>query len=70
MDVVILIGMIDHYIRFVVSLEDFLKFALSRGNDLITPAPQFNFPGLVAGDRWCVCAQTWQMHSKRDMPVL
>ena len=40
--------------------EDFLKFALSKGNDLITPAPQFNFPGLNDGDRWCVCAQTWQ----------
>ena len=40
--------------------RDFLDFALSRGNDLITPAPQFNFPGLKPGDRWCVCAQTWQ----------
>ncbi|HIF16984.1 MAG TPA: DUF2237 family protein [Candidatus Poseidoniales archaeon] len=39
--------------------DDFLAFAKSEGNDLITPAPQFGFPGLVAGDRWCVCAQTW-----------
>ena len=39
--------------------DDFLQFARSKGNDLITPAPQFNFPGLKAGDRWCVCAQTW-----------
>ena len=39
--------------------EDFLEFARSQGNDLITPAPQHNFPGLVPGDRWCVCAQTW-----------
>ena len=36
--------------------RDFLDFALSRGNDLITPAPQFNFPGLKPGDRWCVCS--------------
>ena len=39
--------------------DEFLNFARSKGNDLITPAPQFNFPGLKAGDRWCVCAQTW-----------
>ena len=39
--------------------EDFLEFAKSQGNDLITPAPQFNFPGLNPGDRWCVCARTW-----------
>ena len=37
----------------------FLEFAKSKGNDLITPAPQFNFPGLKPGDRWCVCARTW-----------
>ena len=40
--------------------REFLDFALSRGNDLISPALQFNFPGLKPGDRWCVCAQTWQ----------
>lgn len=48
-----------HTVCCVVT-EDFLNFALSKGNDLITPAPQFNFPGLKEGDRWCVCAQTWQ----------
>ena len=40
--------------------DEFLEFARQQGNDLITPAPEFNFPGLKAGDRWCVCAQTWQ----------
>ena len=40
--------------------EEFLEFARSEGNDLITPAPEYNFPGLNPGDRWCVCAQTWQ----------
>lgn len=40
--------------------DEFLEFAREQGNDLITPAPQFGFPGLKAGDRWCVCAQTWQ----------
>jgi uncharacterized protein (DUF2237 family) len=38
----------------------FLDFARSRGNDLITPAPEFGFPGLKPGDRWCVCAGTWR----------
>ena len=40
--------------------EAFLEFARSRGNDLITPAPRFQFPGLVPGDAWCVCAGTWK----------
>jgi len=39
--------------------ENFLQFAKGQGNDLITPAPQFNFPGLKPGDSWCVCARTW-----------
>ena len=40
--------------------REFLEFARGRGNDLITPAPQFGFPGLTPGDRWCVCAGTWR----------
>ncbi len=40
--------------------EEFLAFARGRGNDLITPAPEFGFPGLQPGDRWCVCAGTWR----------
>ena len=39
--------------------EDFLQFAKSQGNDLMTPVPQYGFPGLKPGDCWCVCAQTW-----------
>jgi len=39
--------------------QGFLEFARSQGNDLITPMPP-GFPGLRPGDRWCVCAQTWQ----------
>ena len=38
----------------------FLYFARKQGNDLITPAPHYNFPGLKPGDRWCVCAGTWR----------
>ena len=37
----------------------FLEFQLSKGNDLITPKKEFNFKGLVHGDRWCVCASRW-----------
>ena len=38
----------------------FLEFSLSRGNDLSTPMPDFGFPGLKAGDRWCLCAARWR----------
>lgn len=40
--------------------EEFLLFSRDRGNDLITPRPDFNFPGLKPGDRWCLCAARWQ----------
>lgn len=39
---------------------EFLAFTKSRGNDLSTPAPMHNFPGLKEGDRWCLCASRWQ----------
>jgi uncharacterized protein (DUF2237 family) len=39
---------------------EFLKFSKSRGNDLSTPAPEFGFPGLVAGDKWCLCVTRWR----------
>ena len=39
--------------------EEFLEFSKSRGNDLSTPIPQYHFPGLVPGDRWCVTARNW-----------
>jgi uncharacterized protein (DUF2237 family) len=40
--------------------DEFLKYTFSRGNDLMTPRPEFNFPGLRAGDRWCLCALRWR----------
>lgn len=40
--------------------EEFLTFTKSRGNDLSTPHPAFNFPGLQPGDRWCLCASRWK----------
>ena len=39
--------------------EEFLKFSKSKGNDLSTPVPAFDFPGLNSGDRWCLCAARW-----------
>ena len=43
-----------------VMTEAFLKFSLSMGNDLSTPRPEFDFPGLRPGDRWCLCAPRWK----------
>ena len=40
--------------------EDFLAFSRANGNDLSTPLPQFSFPGLKPGDRWCLCAARWK----------
>ncbi len=40
--------------------EEFLEFSRRRGNDLSTPRPEFSFPGLKGGDRWCLCAARWQ----------
>ena len=42
-----------------VMTDAFLKFSMSIGNDLSTPRPEYGFPGLTAGDRWCLCAPRW-----------
>nr|WP_321984573.1 DUF2237 domain-containing protein [uncultured Lichenicoccus sp.] len=49
----------SHTVCAVVTAE-FLAFSRSHGNDLSTPMPQFGFPGLRPGDRWCLCAPRWQ----------
>ncbi len=43
-----------------VMTDDFLRFSRSRGNDLSTPNADYEFPGLKAGDRWCLCAARWK----------
>lgn len=43
-----------------VMTREFLEFARSSGNDLITPRPDLGFPGLQPGNHWCVCAETWE----------
>src|SRR5688572_2637840 len=55
-------GTEDHGLHVVCTrvTREFLEFARKQGNDLITPAPQYHFPGLKPGDQWCVCAGTWR----------
>jgi uncharacterized protein (DUF2237 family) len=47
-----------HVVCAVMTAE-FLDFSRRRGNDLSTPRPEFAFPGLRPGDRWCLCANRW-----------
>jgi uncharacterized protein (DUF2237 family) len=48
----------SHTVCAVMTAE-FLAFSKSRGNDLTTPMPQYDFPGLKPGDHWCLCASRW-----------
>jgi uncharacterized protein (DUF2237 family) len=52
--------------------EAFLSFTRERGNDLSTPKPEFDFPGLKPGDRWCLCALRWKEAWEQGMapPVI
>ena len=43
-----------------IMTDKFLEFTRSRGNNLSTPRPEFQFPGLKAGDGWCLCALRWK----------
>ena len=43
-----------------IMTDEFLEYSKSKGNDLITPRPEFDFPGLKAGDSWCLCALRWE----------
>ena len=47
--------------------EGFLRFSKEQGNDLSTPRPEFGFPGLRPGDRWCLCALRWKEAWEEDM---
>ena len=48
-----------HIVCAVVT-DDFLAFSKARGNDLSTPRPEYRFPGLKDGDRWCLCLDRWR----------
>ena len=52
----------DHGSHTVCSemTEDFLRVMKEKGNDLSTPMPEYGFPGLKPGDKWCVCADRWE----------
>ncbi|MCH9027703.1 MAG: DUF2237 domain-containing protein [Proteobacteria bacterium] len=47
--------------------REFLEFSRFRGNDLSTPRPEFGFPGLQPGDRWCLCAARWLEAHENEM---
>ena len=52
--------------------DEFLRYSREKGNDLITPRPELDFPGLKEGDKWCVCAMRWLEAVNDDVapPVL
>ena len=52
----------DHgrHIVCAIMTDEFLEFSKKMGNDLITPVPDYNFPGLKSGDKWCLCALRWK----------
>lgn len=50
-----------------VVTEEFLEFSQRMGNDLSTPMPHYNFPGLKPGDRWCLCAARWKEALEHDV---
>jgi len=52
----------DHGVHVVCAqvTEEFLRFSATAGNDLTTPVPEFDFPGLEPGDFWCLCVMRWQ----------
>lgn len=52
-----------HTVCAVVTKE-FLMYSAAKGNDLMTPVPHWNFPGLKAGDKWCLCISRWLQAEK------
>jgi uncharacterized protein (DUF2237 family) len=56
----------DHgtHVACATVTKEFLEFTKSRGNDLMTAMPEWNFPGLKPGDKWCLCALRW-LEAKR-----
>ncbi len=56
----------SHTVCIEVS-KDFLEYSRFRGNDLSTPHPEFGFPGLQPGDRWCLCAARWREAYEQEM---
>jgi len=54
-----------------IMTDEFLNMSKYLGNDLSTPRPEYNFPGLKAGDKWCVCARRWlEAHENEAAPKI
>ena len=51
----------------IIATDDFLAFSKAVGNDLSTPMPQYSFPGLQEGDKWCLCMLRWKEALEADM---
>ncbi len=51
----------------IVATDEFLAYSKQVGNDLSTPMPQFDFPGVKDGDKWCLCVTRWQQALEDDM---
>lgn len=47
--------------------KEFLEFSKAQGNDLVTPRPELNFPGLESGDQWCLCLPRWEEAREADV---
>ena len=56
----------SHLVCAIVT-DAFLQFSLQKGNDLITPRPEYRFPGLLAGDQWCLCINRWVEGEDRQL---
>jgi len=56
----------SHTVCAIVT-DAFLAFSRARGNDLVTPRPEYQFPGLKAGDRWCLCVSRWKQALDADV---
>ncbi len=59
----------DHGLHLVCieATDEFLAFSAEVGNDLSTPIPEYAFPGVRAGDRWCLCVQRWKQALEAGM---
>ena len=51
---------IGTHVVCAIMTDEFLRFSKAKGNDLITPIPYYQFPGLKAGDKWCLCVSRWK----------
>ena len=62
-------GRQDHgqHVVCIEATADFLEYSASQGNDLSTPMPEFGFPGLKPGDRWCLCGLRWKQALEAGM---